>query len=263
MTDAPSTAPDNPLVEAVRKAHREYGYASFHSGPDTSRSGKAEEAFEVALRALSKELVEAKQEPRGAAMANVQDAERSQFTEHRKPSGTQGTDPALNALDLRAATPAVWRQLEAAEQHLADAERKIKGYQADMRETEQILGQALGYPWYKDDQKNFPGTTEADGVCVGEHVGPSIAAEAAKRLADALQERDEMKDALVAYRETLLVETKEEGMGAGKMFLWWTAGKDQKYGLHVAGNSYGEAALNQILGCQQMADAALARHARS
>src|ERR1035437_2186533 len=28
----------------------------------------------------------------------------------------------------------------------------------------QVLGQALGwYPWYKDDQKNFPGATEKDG----------------------------------------------------------------------------------------------------
>ena len=44
----------------------------------------------------------------------------------------------------------------------------------------QSLGKALGYPWYKDDQKNFPGSTEADGVCVGEHVAESIADEAAQ-----------------------------------------------------------------------------------
>lgn len=46
----------------------------------------------------------------------------------------------------------------------------------------QTLGKALGYPWYKDDQKNFPGATEEHGVCVGEHVAESIAAEAAKRI---------------------------------------------------------------------------------
>ena len=52
-------------------------------------------------------------------------------------------------------------------------------------EVEQTLGKALGYPWFKDDQKNFPGATKRDGVCVGEHVPETIAQEAAKRLKDA------------------------------------------------------------------------------
>lgn len=43
----------------------------------------------------------------------------------------------------------------------------------------QILGKALGYPWYKDSPDIFPGATEASGVCVGDHVAESIAAEAA------------------------------------------------------------------------------------
>lgn len=46
----------------------------------------------------------------------------------------------------------------------------------------QTLGKALGYPWLKDDQDNFPGATEADGVCVGEHVAESLAVEAAKEI---------------------------------------------------------------------------------
>lgn len=46
----------------------------------------------------------------------------------------------------------------------------------------QTLGQALGYPWYCDDQKNFPGASKANGVCVGEHVAESIAVEAARTL---------------------------------------------------------------------------------
>ena len=49
-------------------------------------------------------------------------------------------------------------------------------------EVEQTLGKALGYPYYSDDQKNFPGTTEADGVCVGDHVPESLLAEAASKL---------------------------------------------------------------------------------
>jgi len=52
--------------------------------------------------------------------------------------------------------------------------------QAD--EISQVLGKALHYPWYKDDQKNFPGATEKEGVCIGEHVAESIAAEAATRI---------------------------------------------------------------------------------
>jgi hypothetical protein len=36
-------------------------------------------------------------------------------------------------------------------------------------EIEQILGRALGYPRYADDQKNFPDAADAEGVCVGEH----------------------------------------------------------------------------------------------
>jgi hypothetical protein len=53
-------------------------------------------------------------------------------------------------------------------------------------EIGQTLAKALGYPWYKDDPKNFPDATEADGVCVGEHVAESLAEEAAKRI-DALE----------------------------------------------------------------------------
>jgi hypothetical protein len=52
-------------------------------------------------------------------------------------------------------------------------------------EIEQVLGKALGYPWFKDDQRNFPGTTEADGVCVGEHVDITLAMEASAQLAAA------------------------------------------------------------------------------
>lgn len=55
----------------------------------------------------------------------------------------------------------------------------------------QSLGKALGYPWFKDDQTNFPGATEENGVCTGDHVAESIANEAAdeiERLRNALRE---------------------------------------------------------------------------
>ena len=48
----------------------------------------------------------------------------------------------------------------------------------------QTLGRALGYPKFCDDQTNFPGATEADGVCVGDHVAESLATEAARRIGE-------------------------------------------------------------------------------
>jgi hypothetical protein len=42
---------------------------------------------------------------------------------------------------------------------------------------EQAIGKVLGYPAYKDDQKNFPNATEANGVCVGDHVAESLVME--------------------------------------------------------------------------------------
>lgn len=55
-------------------------------------------------------------------------------------------------------------------------------YAKELHAIEQILGRALDYPWFKDDPDNFPGATEADGVCVGEHTAVSLADEAAKTI---------------------------------------------------------------------------------
>lgn len=46
-------------------------------------------------------------------------------------------------------------------------------------EVQQILGKVLNFPWFKDDQKNFPGSTEEDGVCVGANVAATLAMEVA------------------------------------------------------------------------------------
>lgn len=78
-----------------------------------------------------------------------------------------------------------WRALvtlkNAADSALVEAERKIRGYQRHLDAAQQIAGKALGYPWFKDDQKNFPGATEADGVCIGEHAGETIVEELAQK----------------------------------------------------------------------------------
>ena len=52
------------------------------------------------------------------------------------------------------------------------------------REVEQVLGKALGYPYYAADQKNFPGTVLSDGVCTGDNVPESLLAEAARKLTE-------------------------------------------------------------------------------
>ena len=57
-------------------------------------------------------------------------------------------------------------------------------------EIEQILGKVLGYPWFKDDKQNFPDATEADGVCVGEHIAVTLAMEISNKYAALKAELD-------------------------------------------------------------------------
>lgn len=59
---------------------------------------------------------------------------------------------------------------------------QLRKYQEEIQEIEQILGKALGYPWFKDDLKNFPTATEADGVCVGVETAWSLAMIAADKI---------------------------------------------------------------------------------
>jgi hypothetical protein len=67
-------------------------------------------------------------------------------------------------------------------------------------EISQTLGKALGYPWFKDDQKSFPGATEDNGVCVGDEVAETLAIAAVlqlealrRRVSDLERERDEAR----------------------------------------------------------------------
>ena len=91
--------------------------------------------------------------------------------------------------------PEEWAKLD--KTHYADPDtlatlNRLERENADLRaaisksqdDIEQTLGRALGYPWFKDDQKNFPGATDADGVCVGDHVAESLAMEAASKISD-------------------------------------------------------------------------------
>jgi ribosome-binding protein aMBF1 (putative translation factor) len=60
----------------------------------------------------------------------------------------------------------------------------------EFREIEQILGKALKYPWFKDDQYNFPNATEADGVAIGDHTAWSLAHQAADKIKELAEEVD-------------------------------------------------------------------------
>lgn len=64
--------------------------------------------------------------------------------------------------------------------------RLREGFLQQNQEIEQTCGKVLGYPWFKDDQKNFPSATEKDGVCVGDHVAETIVSELARKYTEAL-----------------------------------------------------------------------------
>lgn len=76
-------------------------------------------------------------------------------------------------------------------------------------EVEQILGRALGYPKFVDDQKNFPGATDADGVCVGEHIVVTLAEEAAERIGKLQDEISQLNERLRRMRITYDQRTRE------------------------------------------------------
>lgn len=71
----------------------------------------------------------------------------------------------------------------------------------------QILGKVLGFPWYKDDQKNFPGTTEEDGICEGHYVAEDLAHMAADRIVS-LEEQLKAKNVPSLASESILTLTE-------------------------------------------------------
>lgn len=77
-----------------------------------------------------------------------------------------------------------------------------RGIAQQSHEVLQICGKVLNYPWYKDDQKNFPDATEADGVCTGENVPDIIVQELANKYTEALVRLNRMEtkgNAMYAY----------------------------------------------------------------
>jgi hypothetical protein len=84
----------------------------------------------------------------------------------------------------------------------------------------QTLGRALEYPRFADDQKNFPGSTDADGVCVGDHVAASLADEAASVIGALRAEAVRLRADAEALQDPVARPLAEwhEDMGP---VLWW------------------------------------------
>ncbi len=84
-------------------------------------------------------------------------------------------------------------------------------------EISQTLGKALGYPWFKDDQINFPGATAENGVCVGDHVAESLADEAARRLTEAERKLAEAEETSTRWAIRFAELRKAAGIGVKPM----------------------------------------------
>lgn len=84
-------------------------------------------------------------------------------------------------------------------------------------EISQTLGKALGYPWFKDDQINFPGATAENGVCVGDHVAESLADEAARRITEAERKLAEAEETSTRWAIRFAELRKAAGIGVKPM----------------------------------------------
>lgn len=98
---------------------------------------------------------------------------------------------------LRAEYKATARALSAEKAEVARLRAALTAENDDVCQT---LGKALGYPWFKDDQETFPGATEENGVCVGDHVAASIAAEAARLFSTEKAAREEAERVNAVWR---------------------------------------------------------------
>lgn len=101
--------------------------------------------------------------------------ERDEFIARMEASGITPTWSTI--YDLNVSVAALRADLATAER---ERDRMRKAAVDQNHQIEQTLGAALGYPRYCDDPTNFPGATEADGVCVGDHVAETLAKEAAQ-----------------------------------------------------------------------------------
>lgn len=140
----------------------------------------------------------------------------------------------------------------------AEVERLKSAASTINDEVCQTLGKVLGYPWFKDDPGNFPDSTEAHGVCVGDHVAESIAAEAAERIETLRAEVSEWCQKTQLF-EDIVHRRKNERAAIAIAFTKLSAVLRVNMLRHVPGTSHAEidAAIDACLG--PIARAALAK----
>ena len=113
-----------------------------------------------------------------------------------------------------------------------EVERLKGALSAQQAEISQILGRALNYPKFSDDQKNFPGAT-GDDVCVGDRVAESLSEESAKVIV-ALRERAAKAEQANAELEKRLASEKSDHSD----FLAFMAGELAKYHCKCTDDEY-------------------------
>jgi hypothetical protein len=85
------------------------------------------------------------------------------------------------------------RIIDEQQEEIASLNKRVVKMLKEFQEIEQILGKALNYPWFKDDQETFPNATEADGVV---STGPTwlVATEAADKIKELQEQLDKHKE---------------------------------------------------------------------
>jgi uncharacterized coiled-coil DUF342 family protein len=104
------------------------------------------------------------------------------------------------------------RVLRQRDEARAEVERLRRSFSECDNRIQQELGKAIGYPWYKDSQEHFPGATESNGVCVGDHVGETLAIEAASKIRELRAEVEKLKEQLRAEikKNTITIPIRPE-----------------------------------------------------
>lgn len=108
-----------------------------------------------------------------------------------------------------------------------ELERLRRAVAQQENEIQQVLGKALGFPYYADDQKTFPGSTRQDGVFTGIHVAATLADLAAQRLNELQQKMREppvLTEAEARRQETgayLLSDYANALSGEGPLAVTW------------------------------------------
>ena len=99
-------------------------------------------------------------------------------------------------------------------------------------EIQQVLGKALGFMWYKDDQEAFPSATHENGVFTGEHTAESMADVAAERITFLEKRLREMPEEFAQ-----IAEGEREICGAfpAHAFGYGMACRDIAYAIRKAG----------------------------